>query len=320
MEEHYDDLKSQYSRLNFQCEQFQTNNSKLIKENETLGDELKTLRGKINKSRENMNQAASSQEFEKYRASTDIMVSDLRGQVNILQSKLGALKDEQRTHEQEVSKMSQTFGKREKELLDQVAGLKGQKKELLEKQREMEMQLKETQLSTANKGGEFEISKLKLELQSAEGKAQVLSAQIKAKDQKIDTLTRRVEELENQSLGQETEGQERVNEIKRRYRDEIQQLKNELDDEKNKVVAMQYEHQKEIDELQAFHGGRGGGGVSSALNSQLKTVESKLNEKEKLLKEMKAENDKLRHSLTQRREELKAASSTKDTELGQLIV
>ena len=46
-----------------------------------------------------MNQAASSQEFEKYRASTDIMVSDLRGQVNILQSKLGALKDEQRTHE-----------------------------------------------------------------------------------------------------------------------------------------------------------------------------------------------------------------------------
>ena len=105
--------------------------------------------------------------------------------------------------------------------------------------------------------------------------------------------------------------------MKRRYREEISQLKNELDDQKNQVVSIQYEHQKEIEELQAFHGSKG---ASSAVNSQLLSAESKLKEKDKLLKEMKMENDKLRQNLSKRREELKVASSTKDTELGQLIV
>lgn len=50
--------------------------------------------------------------------------------MSILQSKLGALKDEQRGHESEMTKMSQTFGKREKELLEQIGTLKTQKKEI----------------------------------------------------------------------------------------------------------------------------------------------------------------------------------------------
>ncbi len=49
-----------------------------------LGEELKGIRGKINKQRENSHAAASSQEFDKYRASTDIMISDLRSQVGLL--------------------------------------------------------------------------------------------------------------------------------------------------------------------------------------------------------------------------------------------
>lgn len=105
-----------------------------------------------------------------------------------------------------------------------------------------------------------------------------------------------MEELETQTTGQESEREERLIEAKRRYKDEISQLKDEIDDQKNKIVSMKYEHQREIEELQAFQGTKSGGGAS-LLNSQLMTVEGKLQEREKLLKEMKTENDRLRQSL-----------------------
>ncbi len=64
-----------------------------------------------------------------------------------------------------------------------------------------EAQAKAAERKEAAKGGDMENTRLKLELQAQENQTEVLKAQLKSKELMVESLEKRVEELENESVG-----------------------------------------------------------------------------------------------------------------------
>ena len=93
------------------------------------------------------------------------------------------------------------------------------------------------------------------------------------------------------------------------YIDEISKLKDELDLKNQKLNSYEVQN-NDSEECQR-------------LRDELRNADKKINQRDKQIQEMKTmkvENEQLKQTLSKRKEELRAASSSKDSELGQLIV